>query len=522
MKHIFHTLSAVCLFSTLLSAQNQNISNGQFFDGEPFIAVNPANDQNVVIAWMGFVFNNGTALTIRAKSSFDGGRSWSTAVNLPHIRSTFKSADVSMCFAQNGTLFLSYIDYRESPDSGGVYVCKSLDGGLSWTAPVQAIDVYADGGEHPIDRPWITVNPAGTQVYVSSMPPSWIAAPNRPYLVSSTNGGASFQPWRYVDSTNFLVGSIIPQPMPFPTIAGQNTLHVVYPSYVVAQNIYPQFILATSTNAAAGFQYRSIFAGLNSNTNDTAKISYRIIADPSDSLHLAFIYGNANSGDVDIFMRETYNGGASWSNAIRINDDAANNGKMQDMIWADFDSDGDLAISWRDRRNAAGIGYAQASEFYYAYRHHDSINFQPNRVLTDSLVSYNTILSQSGNDFMSMAIQNDTIYATWSDTRDGSLDVWFVRAYAPTGTILSTSLVSSSNALIQIFPNPASDALVVNLPNQQQIQQIRLLTISGQVVFESRYATNEAVIDLKNLPVGIYVVEVTSEGKRMTQKFIRN
>jgi hypothetical protein len=522
MKHILRSLLAFCLFSNLLSAQNQNISNGQFFDGEPFIAINPSNPQNVVIAWMGFVFNNGTALTIRVKSSFNGGVSWSSAVNMPHIKSTYKSADVSMCFSQSGTLFLSYIDYRESPDSGGVYVCKSLDGGLSWTAPVQAIDMYADGNEKPIDRPWMTNNPSGTHVYVSSMPPSWIPAPNRPYLVVSTNGASSFQPWRYLDSTNYLVGNLIAQPMPFPAHAGQNTLHLVYPSYVSSQNIFPQFLLATSTNAGVGFQYRSIFAGTNTNQNDTAKISYKIIADPSDSLHLAFIYGNSNSGDIDIFLKETFNGGTNWTNAIRVNDDAANNGKMQDMIWADFDSDGDLAISWRDRRNGAGIGYAQASEFYYAYRHHDSLNFQPNRVLTDSLVSYNNILSQSGNDFMSMAIQNDTIYATWSDTRDGSLDVWFVRVYAPTGAILSTSLVSSGNELIQIFPNPASDVLAVKLPNQQQIQHIRLLTVSGQVVFESRYATNEAVIDLKNLPVGIYVAEVESEGKRMTQKFIRN
>ncbi|MGL4597856.1 MAG: T9SS type A sorting domain-containing protein, partial [Bacteroidia bacterium] len=337
------------------------------------------------------------------------------------------------------------------------------------------------------------------------------------------DGASSFQPWRYVDSTNFLVGSIIPQPMPFPVIAGQNTLHVVYPSYVTAQNIYPQFILATSTNAAAGFQYSSIFAGLNSNTNDTAKLSYRIIADPSDSLHLAFIYGNSNSGDIDIFMRETYNGGATWSNALRINDDAVNNGKMQDMIWADFDSDGDLAISWRDRRNGAGIGYARASEFYYAYRHHDSLNFQANRVLTDSLVSYNNILSQNGNDFMSMVVQNDTIYATWSDTRDGSLDVWFVRAYAPTGLILSTALIASGNdALLQIFPNPTSDQLVVKLRNQQQIDRIRMLNASGQLVFSQAYTNNETVLDLKNFPAGIYVLEIESEGKILVQKFVKN
>ncbi|HAP02215.1 MAG TPA: hypothetical protein DCQ93_09860, partial [Bacteroidetes bacterium] len=44
-------------------AQDIDISNGNVFDGEPYIAVNPTNTQNMVIAWMGFVFNSGTGLT---------------------------------------------------------------------------------------------------------------------------------------------------------------------------------------------------------------------------------------------------------------------------------------------------------------------------------------------------------------------------------------------------------------------------------------------------------------------------
>ncbi|MGL4597199.1 MAG: T9SS type A sorting domain-containing protein, partial [Bacteroidia bacterium] len=398
-----------------------------------------------------------------------------------------------------------------------------LDGGLSWSIPVEVIDSYDDGTKHPVDRPWVAVNHNGSQVYVTTIPQFWIPAPNRPYLSISNDAGTSFQSWRYIDSTNFFVGSSIAQPTPFPAIAGQNTLHLVYPSYDTSQNMQPQFILATSTDHGVSFQYQSIFTGLSTLVDDSAKINYEIIADPSDSLHLAFIYGNSNSGDIDIFMRETYNGGTSWTNALRINDDAVNNGKMQDMIWADFDSDGDLAISWRDRRNGAGSGYARASEFYYAYRHHDSLNFQPNRVLTDSLVPYNTWLLNLGTDYMSMVIENDTIYATWADGRASSLDVWFVRAYAPTGTILSASLIASGNdALLQIFPNPTSDQLVVKLLNQQSIQYVRILNTSGQLVFSQAYTNNEVVLDLKNLTHGVYVLEIESNSKILTQKFIRN
>ena len=35
-------------------AQNINLSEGLFFEGEPFIALNPNDNQHLVVAWMGF------------------------------------------------------------------------------------------------------------------------------------------------------------------------------------------------------------------------------------------------------------------------------------------------------------------------------------------------------------------------------------------------------------------------------------------------------------------------------------
>ncbi|MGL4597536.1 MAG: T9SS type A sorting domain-containing protein, partial [Bacteroidia bacterium] len=135
MKYIFRSILAFLLFSNQIAAQNEDISTSSYFDGEPFIAINPANNQNIVVAWMGYVFNYGTGQTIRVRSSFDGGRSWSSAINMPHVWMGYESADVSMAFAQNGTLYLTYMEFSYAPDSGAVYFCKSLDGGLSWSIP---------------------------------------------------------------------------------------------------------------------------------------------------------------------------------------------------------------------------------------------------------------------------------------------------------------------------------------------------------------------------------------------------
>ena len=51
---------------------------------------------------------------------------------------------------------------------------------------------------------------------------------------------------------------------------------------------------------------------------------------------------------------------------------------MQDLVWADFDEDGDLVISWRDRRNGDEGTYETASEIWAAFRDKDELVFSPN------------------------------------------------------------------------------------------------------------------------------------------------
>lgn len=106
--------------SARLSAQNDNLSNGLFFDGEPYLIINPQNANHLVIAWMGFTLGN--PIGIKTRVSLDGGDTWTPTKTLPHFGSGYKSADPSMAFDSNGNLFVCYIDYREDPDSGGVYV----------------------------------------------------------------------------------------------------------------------------------------------------------------------------------------------------------------------------------------------------------------------------------------------------------------------------------------------------------------------------------------------------------------
>jgi hypothetical protein len=511
----------LCFVVQISNAQDINISNGKVFDGEPFIAINPINHQNIVVAWMGYEPGNGLLLSIKVKSSVDGGKNWSAAYSIPHMSANYKSADVSMKFDKNGNLFLCYIDYRESPDSGGVYVTESTNGGKNWSASVKAIDAYADGGKIPLDRPWFTSSDDGNNIYITTKPAPWVAAPNRPYFVYSNNRGKTWKPWRYIDSTNNFVGGLIDAPMATICYAGQSTIHMVYPSYLVSQSPFARFLLASSTNHGQNITYQEVIKNTVTYKNDSAKLGYKLIANPADSNHLVFVYIYAPSTDYDVMMVETKDGGKTWSKPLRINDDALGNKKMQDLCWAAFDSNGSLIVSWRDRRNGTGDGYAAAADIYFAYRNKDSLNFQSNIKLNSTLAAYNKILAQNGNDFMCIDIVNDTLYATWSDARGGTLDVWFVKMLANNGKVVGMSQINEEEQVLDIYPNPSHDRIYIQLKNKAIISTIVILDEQGKSFINIDVNQPQVDLNISELSTGIYILKIGSGERIYTQKILK-
>lgn len=521
MKTIF-TISFICFLVFNTFAQNFNLTNVSTFEGEPYLAINPTNPQNIAVAWMGYVFGGGTSLSIKTKMSVNGGLTWSSTQIIPHKSSSFKSADPTMAFDATGKLFLAYIDYRQSPDSGGVYLVTSNDGGATWSSPTLVISALADGSKIPLDRPWLTVDNAGNTICVTTKPAPWVSPPNRPYFTNSTNGGMSFNQWRYLDTTNYLVGNNIAAPMAVPAITG-NTLIAIYPSYLPSQSPFAKYILAKTTNSGGTFTYSTVINNpFNSGaSNDSAKLSYRLIVNPSNSNHYVFtIIGSLSGVDLDVYIIETLDGGVTWSAPLRVNDDALNNGKMQDLVWTSFDTNGDLAITWRDRRNGAGSGYARSSEIYAAYRASNSATFTPNFKISNTLEAYGNALSQNGNDVMCVVLKNDTLHATWGSTRDGSLDIWYSKTSVKTGQTTDVKLINSESLTIKAFPNPVTNFLNIISHNNLPINKIEVYDMMGKLMYTEKLF-NSQKINLSNLDNGTYELKVYQENMISTEKIIK-
>lgn len=80
---------------------------------------------------------------------------------------------------------------------------------------------------------------------------------------------------------------------------------------------------------------------------------------------------------------------------------------------------------------------------------------------------------------------------------------------------LSTSINVQTN--FSVFPNPTKD--VLNITNIQKMDAITILDVLGKSIFEKIESTSQ--IDVSRLQQGLYFIQILSQGKTFTQKFIK-
>lgn len=500
--------------------QDSEVSDGVYFDGEPFLTINPGNPQHLVVAWMGLEGLDLVQINVRV--SFDGGTTWGPAAVLEHIATFYTMADPSMAWDAEGNLYLCYIDYHNAAISGKILMRKSVDGGLSWGEPIEVLDYNADPGEVPVDRPWMSIDrsggPLSGTIYVTSKPAPWEPFPNRNYLTVSSDG-SSFGPWRYIDTIGWQIGAFIQAPMAAPVVGSDGVFHCVYPAWEWTENLLPRFVNAASANGGASLSYAEVAesSGDDLNSDTLAKTGYQLISDPLDADHLALLTIMRPLGDNDVYMYESFDGGNNWGDRQRINDDPGGTGVMQDLVWADFDSDGDLAVSWRDRRNAADTGYAVHTEIWAAVRQQGAVSFGTNFKISSASAAFDSVLLGNGNDFMSLQFEQDTLYATWGDARDGILTIWFNKQYAYEGGAGMQQLLSAeTNLKLTINPNPATDQF--NIVGNPCSHYYAVNNLGEQLSLNS--AGIPGTFDTSNLSEGTWFICGEQEGKTYTGKLV--
>jgi len=527
MRKIYYCiifLSAIYSRPCFAQPANTNISNAIAFDGEPYIAVNPVNEQNLVAAWMGEQYTGGTfkiAITIR--SSFDGGNTWSTAVYLPHANVTFGSADVSLAFDKTGLLYLCYIDFDQTNSTGGDYVTRSLNGGLTWDNATEAIDVSDAPGKAPVDRPWMVVDKSNTPnagtIYITSKPAYWIPPPNRNYYTVSTDSGHTWSAIANVDGGNYLVGNIIAQPMAAPVTTINGNFCAVYPSYLSSQNINAAFYLATSKNKGQSLSYTTVYTGTATPVDTNLKSGYRLAACATDSNKLAFVAVDGTLGEADVYALHSNNGGQTWSGKIKVNDDSSGTGKDHDMAWASYNEVGTLAITWRDRRNADTTGFWGAGyDFYYATSTDNGATFSANQLLSSQFIGFDSVIADKGNDFMSCSYVADTLYTVWGDTRSGKMNIYFAKTLVSIDSTVGITLLQGEEPKWSVYPTPVSTKLNVTVDVSLLGKQMAVYDVTGRKISALTIPSLQFQIPTMAWAPGSYFVKVDDDVKKVVKQ----
>jgi len=497
------------LFSGELKSQyNINVSNYLLYEGEQYIAVNPVNPNNIIIAYMSLKVTG--KIDIAVVYSNNGGLSFSAPSFLSHIYPSFTSADPCIAFRKTGEAYLSYVDYiPNSTDSGFVAIRKSTDGGASWGNPVLARSVN-ETSDLAIDRPWIYIdNTNGIYdgyMYLSTIPPKWAPLPNQYlHLKFSSNNGTNWSSDIQVSAPGYpgFHGSMGMM------ASGDNTLYI---AYISLNGITPSYAFAKTTNNGISFTRSHITNWLTSG-DSLIQVSYKLSANPLNGNELNFAFVNQFYNDPDIFSVKTVNGGVNWSLPLRVNDDSLNNGKVQDMCWADWNGN-TFGIGWRDKRHY-NIGVWSPYDIYYAVSTNGGVSFTGNYKMNLTSSGWNEY-GVSGNDFLGFALHAGKVHMSWSALITGiNWDIFYGRDLLTSVRSVGTG-VPVSFALEQNYPNPFNSATNVKfqVPSLNFIKLVVFDLLGREVktlVNEELQPGNyEVRFDAGDLPSGVYFYKLHS------------
>jgi hypothetical protein len=191
-------------------------------EGEPFVAVNPTDPDNIVGVYQQDRYDNGGAQATVAAVSFDGGITW-TQVAVPTMTRCLggefdRASDPWVSFGPSGVAhamsLVTNVAAGVGPfaDNGMVY-SRSRDGGLTWDDPILLTrDVNP---RYLNDKNSITADPnAPSFVYAvwdrAQNPARDIRVPEHPiglgfkgpiYFTRTTDGGDSWEPARKIYET---------------------------------------------------------------------------------------------------------------------------------------------------------------------------------------------------------------------------------------------------------------------------------------------------------------------------------
>ena len=470
---------------------------------EPSIAVDPTNPDRIVIGWRQF---DNIASNFRQAGygySEDGGQTWTSPD--PIDQGVFRS-DPVLDFDANGNFYYNSL----TKDNSNNYWCDvyiSEDGGAEWDE-----GTYAYGG----DKQWMRIDRTGGigEGNIYAFWNSSYSSCNGSYT-RSTDEGTSYEDCNDV-AGDLIWGTLSIGPEGELYAVGRSAgFNITVSKSITAQNSS----VPTTWEQSTIVDLKGYLDGW-SPVNPAGLLGQAYIdVDISDGVGRGNVYVLAsvvrNNGDpCDVMFTRSTDGGITWDDPIRINNDFFTN-TYQWFGTMSVAPNGRIDAVWLDTRNAPS-GNNYISELYYSYSVDQGLTWTQNERLSEAFDPHIGWPNQDKmGDYFHMVSNNNGAHLAWANTINGEQDVyygfidpWFVGIEDEKESISNLSFIN--------YPNPVINKTTLRYELQESsmvnivVYDIygNIVTVITNEVIEA--GTHNTVFDASSLSRGIYFCKLTA------------
>jgi len=381
---------------------------------ETWMAVNPLDMNNIVGGANDY--RNGDA-TAGWYTSFDSGLTWTDGV-FPIPGNYDASGDPAVAFGLGNRVYFAQLIFQrdnEIPPSG-VYVSTSTDGGATWAAAVNVSTSLPDEFD---DKELIACDTT-TSAYSGNIYLSWTTftdfySRSPIYISRSTDGGSNFSTPLEISDTDSNQGSM-------PAVGRDGEVYLVWKDYY-----FDRILIDRSFDGGVTFGNDLEVASTTSVSYPLPGFAFRGNSFPYIAVDRTYeqyqgrlycVWNDERNGDADIYLASSDDHGLTWTQPIRVNDDAVGNGRLQFFPFVTVTEGGAVDVMYYDNI----YGSAGLIDVTLARSHDGGSSFGPSIRVTDQ--SFDPYDDGFGGlfigDYNGMAATDNASYPFWTDTRSGT------------------------------------------------------------------------------------------------------
>ena len=366
---------------------------------EPWLAVNPANPNNVIGVYQQDRWADGGARGLVAAVSFDGGLTWThtwahfstCSGGTPANGGDFdRASDPWVTFAPNGDAYQISLSASADLLTSGILVSKSSDGGLTWSEPTTLIRETSAFNFN--DKESITADATNSNyvyaVWDRSRKPGENADFNAlhsfafrgdPMFSRTTNGGASWETPRNIFGQNKNLFTIGNQIDVLPDGSLVDVFELGKGSGVQGSaNPFTQSLVRSTDKGATWSKPIDISTDRSVATRDPdtgaavrtgAGLPDVAVDSASGALYVVWSDGRFSGGDHnDVALSVSTDGGLTWSAPVKVNQTPGGAAAFTPSV--EVAADGTVGVTYYDFRNNTPAAGALA-DVWLAHCHAD-------------------------------------------------------------------------------------------------------------------------------------------------------